>query len=63
MKRPRKGSKARVRVTRLGQEREEIVAAIHQAYDIDRFDCEMPADRLPKRNPTERKPAKRRKGD
>ncbi len=58
MKRPRKGSRPHVRVTRLGRDREEIVAAIHRAYDIDQFDCEMPATKPPKRKST-----RRRKGD
>jgi len=68
MKRPRKGSKARVRLGRLGQEREEIVAAIQRAYDIDRLDCDLPEVRLPptrppSATPTKSKHSKHRKGD
>lgn len=68
MKRPLKSSKARVRLNRLGQEREEIVAAIQRAYDIDRLDCDLPEVRLPptrQRNSklTKSKHSKRRKGD
>ena len=58
MKLTRKTSKARIRITRLGAERDEIVAAIREAYDLDQFDCDMPKIKTIKR-----KPRKRRKGD
>jgi hypothetical protein len=58
MKPSRKATKAHIRVTRLGAERDEIVAAIRQAYDLDQFDCDMPEIKTDKR-----KPRKRRKGD
>jgi hypothetical protein len=58
MKPSRKAAKAHIRITRLGAERDEIVAAIRQAYDLDQFDCDIPEIKTDKR-----KPRKRRKGD
>jgi len=58
MRPPTKASKAHIRITRLGTERDEIVAAIRQAYDLDQFDCDIPEIKTVKC-----KPRKRRKGD
>jgi hypothetical protein len=58
MKPPRKTAKAHIRITRLGNGRDEIVAAIRQAYDFSLFDCDLPDIKTVKR-----KPRKRRKGD